>query len=321
MSVALRLVIKKLSVAFAFMVAGSALSAEFFGLSHNLRSKDKLRCEELLKKHKLNYKLKADSLTEQHSRAVEGLRQVNKASAETSAQETEEVRAFNKKIEEKKHIIAHLKQEIFSLSSQTILFPREKSRLSELTAELMAYQDGLNEMEDIRKAQISAIHSQIIGLQTEPLDQSEKILSLSSELLKLYERGPLLVEDLISQNFLSQYRYHKQLRQNLDSQLSEIRNRKHSLEEEFHLTMEYEPGRKDILFQDIKDQAEGHLKSLLNQKSEETYCLAIIKNHFQKIPRTSIIHFFAEKNYLFSFKFKKNQVGLKFYSGQKISKK
>ena len=212
MSVALRLVIKKLSVAFAFMVVGSAHSAEFFGLRHNLRSKDKLRCEELLEKHKLNYKLKAENLTEQHSRAVEGLHQINKASAETSAQETEEGRAFKKKIEEKKQIIAHLKQEIFSLSSQTVLFPREKSRLSELKADLKAYQDGLTEMEDIQKAQISAIHSQIIGLQMESLDQSEKILSLNSELLKLYESGPLLVEDLIAQNFLSQYRYHKQLK-------------------------------------------------------------------------------------------------------------
>jgi len=80
--------------------------------------------------------------------------------------------------------------------------------------------------------------------------------------------------------------------------------------------MEYEEGKKDVDFKIFREQVREHLQSLHLQKAEVRNCMNNLESHFYRVPKTSHIHFFLESDYIFSLKFKKKKVAIKFYSGR-----
>ena len=292
-------------------------AAEKLGLRHHLRHKERKRCLRLFNQHKDLSGSKRIKLTEQEAEILSSLENLESLNTQKEREESQILGQFRKAVNDKKIIISALSEAIAVISSQVILFPGDRKRLEELQSDLSVYQSGLKEMQDLALARAEGTRLQINYRANRSSELTQDIRELKKNLAELESSPSEPVIQHLDKEFREAFQGHHALKNQMEERLYSIRGSLEKLELWHAVDVEYQPGDEIIDFQAMAPEVTKAIENLIPDDKSVSVNILTLKRHFQKKPRTSHIHFYLNRLYLFSLKFKPKSFSVKFYSDQK----
>lgn len=294
-----------------------ANAAEKLGLRHNLRHKERRRCLSLFDQHKHISDCKRIKLTEQETEILSSIENLDSLNVQKEKEESLILGQFRKAINEKRIIISTLSEAIAGISSQVILFPGDRKRLEELQSDLRVYQSGLKEMQDLTLARAEGTRLQINYRINRSSESNQDLQELKKSLSELESSPSESVIQHLDKEFREAFQGHHALKNQMEERLYSIRGSLEKLELWHAVDVEYQPGDEIIDFQAMAPEVTKAIENLIPDDKSVSVSILTLKRHFQKKPMTSYIHFYLNRIYLFSLKFKPKSFSVKYYSDQK----